>query len=400
MVTNKMEYILIKCPKCGICVGTNNRAKRARCPRCYTEILIQTSPVQMHCHAVQENNKHKLQPQEQRESPGQQQRNTSLRSMFGLWRSSGNGSPKASATAAVASPSSNMIMPNLRDPIIPMEPKQGKRALICGVSYKKQKYKLKGTIIDAYKMKDFLEYQYGFPEHSIKILAEEEDHPERMPTRKNMEEGLKWLVEGCKPGDSLVFFFSGHGLRQPDFNEDEIDGWDETLCPVDFTTNGMILDNDINIMIVRPLIKGVTLHAIIDACHSGTVLDLEHVYSQKENRWLDNRPPSGARKSTSGGRAICFSACHDDQMAADTSAFSKKGMSGAMTHCFIHAIENNPNLTYYDLLTTMHENITQAYAARCLSTQIMDKLLHRTFLQEPQLSSSEIFDVHRERFEL
>ncbi|GAB4853289.1 hypothetical protein Ancab_017473 [Ancistrocladus abbreviatus] len=92
--------------------------------------------------------------------------------MFGLWKSSCNGSPKASAIAAVASPSSNMIKPNLRDPLIPMEPQQGKRALICGVSYKKQKYKLKGTIIDVYKMKDFLEYRYGFLEHSIKILVD------------------------------------------------------------------------------------------------------------------------------------------------------------------------------------------------------------------------------------
>ncbi|GAB4853314.1 hypothetical protein Ancab_017493 [Ancistrocladus abbreviatus] len=92
------------------------------------------------------------------------------------------------------------------------------------------------------------------------------------------------------------------------------------------------------------------------------------------NRWLDNRPPSGAIKSTCGGRAICFSACHDVQMAADTSAPSKKGMNGAMTHCFIQAIESNPGLTYYELLTTMHENITQAYAARSLGAQIMYKL--------------------------
>lgn len=97
-----------------------------------------------------------------------------------------------------------------------------------------------------------------------------------------MEEGLRWLVEGCKPGDSLVFYFSGHGLRQLDVDNDELDGFDETLCPVDFKTKGLILDNDINTMIVKPLIKGVTLHAIIDACYSGTILDLEYLYDLKE----------------------------------------------------------------------------------------------------------------------
>ncbi|KAG5025787.1 hypothetical protein JHK86_021701 [Glycine max] len=36
----------------------------------------------------------------------------------------------------------------------------------------------------------------------------------------------------------------------------------------------MITDNEINSFIVQPLKQGVTLHAIIDACHSGTTLDL------------------------------------------------------------------------------------------------------------------------------
>lgn len=85
---------------------------------------------------------------------------------------------------------------------------------------------------------------------------------------------LQWLVQGCRSGDSLVFHFSGHGSTQPDYSMDEIDGYDETLCPVDFETQGMILDDEINATIVRPLPHGAKLHAIIDACHSGTVLDL------------------------------------------------------------------------------------------------------------------------------
>jgi len=34
---------------------------------------------------------------------------------------------------------------------------------------------------------------------------------------------------------------------------------------------------------------------------------------------VDNRPPSGAYKGTSGGLAICLSACADEDLAADTS---------------------------------------------------------------------------------
>lgn len=85
---------------------------------------------------------------------------------------------------------------------------------------------------------------------------------------------LHWLVQGCQSGDSLVFHYSGHGSQQRNYNGDELDGYDETICPVDFETQGMIVDDEINATIVRPLTHGVKLHAIIDACHSGTVLDL------------------------------------------------------------------------------------------------------------------------------
>jgi hypothetical protein len=112
--------------------------------------------------------------------------------------------------------------------------------------------------------------------------AEQEIEPELIPTKKNILKSLEWLVKGCQAGDSLVFYFSGHGLSQPDFEGDERDGFAENICPVDFMTEGMIVDNDINSTIVWPLKKGVTLHAIVDACHSGTVLDLEHVYNRQE----------------------------------------------------------------------------------------------------------------------
>jgi hypothetical protein len=70
-------------------------------------------------------------------------------------------------------------------------------------------------------------------------------------------------------------------MQQPaDDKEDEIDELDETICPVDFIREGMITDNEINSTIVEPLKNGVKLHAIIDACHSGTTLDLTHVYKK------------------------------------------------------------------------------------------------------------------------
>ncbi|XP_057971734.1 metacaspase-1-like isoform X2 [Malania oleifera] len=157
----------------------------------------------------------------------------------------------------------------------PPPPAHGrKRAVICGVSYRNTRHELKGCINDAKCMKYLLVNRFKFPESSILMLTEEEIDPYRRPTKHNMRMALFWLVQGCQSGDSLVFHYSGHGSQQRNYTGDEIDGYDETLCPLDFETNGMIVDDEINATIVRPLPNGVKLHAIIDACHSGTVLDL------------------------------------------------------------------------------------------------------------------------------
>lgn len=74
-----------------------------------------------------------------------------------------------------------------------------------------------------------------------------------------------------------MFHYSGHGSRVRDCDGDELDGYDESLVPVDYQTEGKILDDEINATIVRPLPRGATLHAIIDTCFSGTFLDLPNI---------------------------------------------------------------------------------------------------------------------------
>ncbi|KAL9272092.1 Metacaspase-1-like protein [Drosera capensis] len=363
-----MEEMEVQCRRCLLPVKVTNGCKRLRCSRCHAEI-----PFQIRYDAGQGSdgliNKRRDYPD--------QNKNSSRPSLYSLFSASDD--------------CSGAVSPN--------NLASRKRALICGVSYNKQKYELKGTINDVYRMINFLHCFYSFPRDGIRVLAEVVKFGVLPPTRENLEEGLQWLVDGCKTGDSLVFYFSGHGLRQRDFVYDELDGFDETICPVDFATKGMILDNDINAMIVKPLREGVKLHAIIDACHSGTVLDLEYVYSHKRKQWVDNRPPNGAKKGTMGGIAYCLSACHDDQMAADTTAFTKKGMTGAMTYCLVDAMKKNRNSSYHQLLASIEETIAKAYESRCISSKLFNKFFQRHFIQEPQLSCSETFDINT-KFEL
>ncbi|ONH90525.1 hypothetical protein PRUPE_8G059400 [Prunus persica] len=296
--------------------------------------------------------------------------------------------------------------PSVPKPLMPPSAYGRKRALLCGVSYHGRSYNLKGTVNDVNCMKYFLVNRRGFPADSIRMLTEYEADPYRIPTKQNIRMALQWLVQGCRSGDSLVFHFSGHGSTQPDYNMDEIDGYDETLCPVDFETQGMILDDEINATIVRPLPHGAKLHAIIDACHSGTVLDLPFLCRMNREGcyvWEDHGRWSSVYKGTSGGLAVSISACDDHQTSSDTTALSGDTSTGALTYSFIQAVENDRGLTYGYLLNAMRQIIREARSGIRLKGPIaalVNKVFGTEFLQEPQLTSSEKFDIYSKQFVL
>mmetsp|Transcript_41941 Transcript_41941/g.105773 ORF Transcript_41941/g.105773 Transcript_41941/m.105773 type:complete len:203 (+) Transcript_41941:1-609(+) len=121
-------------------------------------------------------------------------------------------------------------------------------------------------------MKKFIQY-LGFSD--IKILMDKEGY--ESPTQSNIMHAMHWLVEDAESGDSLFMHYSGHGGQVPDEDGDEADGLDETMVPLDYQSAGQIRDDDIFKALVAPLPAGVRLTAVMDCCHSGTILDLPYV---------------------------------------------------------------------------------------------------------------------------
>ncbi|KAK7246747.1 hypothetical protein RIF29_41617 [Crotalaria pallida] len=275
-----------------------------------------------------------------------------------------------------------------------------KRAVIFGISYGKHVKSLKGSLNDAHCVKYFLTDKLGFSRNSIHMLTDdpEEKNPLRIPTKHNMRAAMRWLVEGCQPGDSLVFYFSGHGSREVDRNMDELDGVDEAICPVDYEHEGKIIDDEINATIVRPLPRGAKLHAIFDTCFSGTILDLPFMCRMNRRGyygWEDHRNLIGGYKGTRGGIAVCISACDDDGSAADTSAFSGMESSGALTYSFIQAMQDEPKLTYGRLLHAMRSKIRETKEGIFgQNNQELHMNTRQQHVNEPQLSCSEKFDIY------
>ncbi|CAJ2648956.1 unnamed protein product [Trifolium pratense] len=55
-------------------------------------------------------------------------------------------------------------------------------------------------------------------------LKDDSEEKNTTPTKSNMRMAMRWLVEGSKPGDSLVFYFYGHGSWVKDHNVDGLMG--------------------------------------------------------------------------------------------------------------------------------------------------------------------------------
>jgi hypothetical protein len=169
-----------------------------------------------------------------------------------------------------------------------------KKSLFIGINYIGSRAELRGCINDVVNIKKFVVENWHFPTDEGHMKTLTDDNPQNMPTRENIIEGFKWLVQGAKTGNSLFINYSGHGGSQKDTdpNTDEVDGMDETLVPVDYKKSGMIVDDDLHALLVADLPAGVRLTAIMDCCHSGSVFDLPFTYSPDGNleiHEVDNR---------------------------------------------------------------------------------------------------------------
>lgn len=117
----------------------------------------------------------------------------------------------------------------------------------------------------------------------------------------------------------------------------------------------MILDEELNLALVRPLPSGARLHSLLDCCHSGSTLNLEFrakardasIYWKQEYEYQPR-----TYKGTAGGLVVGISASRDKQVAADTSALAAGGShTGAATFTFIQSIEAyGTSLSYEALL--------------------------------------------------
>ena len=205
--------------------------------------------------------------------------------------------------------------------------KTTRSALLVGINYVGTGNELFGCINDTKNVQDLLKTKYNFTD--IRLLN---DETADKPTKQNILDGLKTLLNNAKSGDTVFFMFSGHGTCTADLNGDEMDGRDELIMPIDAVSLGTcILDDELNKVVRDGLKPGVKMIALFDCCFSGTVLDLKYTFGEPDN----------ANVAETMSDVFMISGCTDAQYSADTVApINGKSMaSGAMTFAFLTMIK-------------------------------------------------------------
>ncbi|MCR8724199.1 caspase family protein [Frigidibacter sp. ROC022] len=158
------------------------------------------------------------------------------------------------------------------------------RALLVGVSdYHSLDADLKGPQNDVGLLADAL-LARGADPALIRVLTTPGARlaqglaPAADPTRAAILAALDDLAAKAGPGDTVIFYYSGHGSQAPDQNGDEAGGYDEILLPSDSTgwrgaigaVENAIVDDELQVKMQAILDTGAELVAILDACHSAT----------------------------------------------------------------------------------------------------------------------------------
>ena len=281
-----------------------------------------------------------------------------------------------------------------------------KRAFLCGINYIGTDEQLNGCINDIQNINNFLVNNCGYDRKNITIMTDDPKSTIK-PNKSNMEAALIALGKGCVSGDTLVFYYSGHGSTVNDRNNDESDGRDNVLVPLDYKTKGVITDDWLFKNLASLLPAGVTLWAFTDCCHSGTMLDLQYNLRCKSvctvpnlkpqnyvsKDWSNDYAVSTERSKLTNADVYLFSGCLDPQTSADVT-INGTGQ-GAFTSCFLEFVTSNctkrpDGKVVFNSGTRSINDILK---------EITCRLIIKGFNQTPQLSFGRIQDFTR-RFAL
>ena len=264
------------------------------------------------------------------------------------------------------------------------------RSLLVGINYYGTSSQLSGCINDTHRVADVLRTVYGFPNQNIVVMSDNLPKSSPLyPTKANIQRELAKLKSATQPGDIAMFHYSGHGVAVRNGTSTNMDyaGTDNALIPADvFTRSGYthgneIVDDELWAW-ASSFPEGATVFSIVDACHSGSALDLPYALKAQPGKVGAFSVARVERRPDTAAKVIMLSGCRDDQTSLD-SVDANRQPAGALTYAFCDYVLHNPSKTinYFDFLTSVR-------------AQIVAKNKDVPNIQEPQLAFGRIADTN------
>ena len=174
-------------------------------------------------------------------------------------------------------------------------------ALVIGVgTYKNPRVPpLPGASADAQRMYDYLISEQGpaFPASNVCLLINENAN------KRNVIDAFSALTDRADKGDTVVFYYAGHGSQVKDTNDDESDGMDETFLVYDARAEDSsgrrvsdLRDDEFNDMLSALHKKTKNITVILDSCNSGTAT--RNVSEDTKTRFFE--PDTSAQAQAEG----------------------------------------------------------------------------------------------------
>lgn len=157
-----------------------------------------------------------------------------------------------------------------------------KYAILCGLDYNNTLNS--GSYIA--NVLNFLIQKCDYYSGNVIIVSDCKDFRKTNATKMYIVNSIYSIINKCKPGDSLFFYYYGHGSLE----RIRGDIFDNIIVPSDHKSDVCIQNDFLYKILIQDFPSNVTLYAFFDCCQSDKMFDLPYhieinpCYQTKKNQ--------------------------------------------------------------------------------------------------------------------
>ena len=260
-----------------------------------------------------------------------------------------------------------------------------KLALLVGINNYQNVTNLQGTITDIYLQKELLVHRFGFNPQDVLLVSDESDIK---PTREGILQAFEeHLINQAKPGDTVVYHFSGHGSQVSETDSSLGNNLNSTFVPSDRLIEQTGQQNTVSditgktLFLLMSAIKTDNLTVVLDSCYSGggkrgnlTVRSIEggedylpsSLEQEYQQKWLSKFELSPQeleqRRKNSIAKGVVIASASEKQIAAE--AYLDGFVTGAFTYLMTQYLWQETSPSKVDnLVTNVSRNINNSFSS-------------------------------------